>query len=245
MSKDLFSGHADLYASFRPTYPNDLFQFIFKNVGQFDKAWDCGTGNGQVAQSLAPHFKSVEATDISRKQLENAKVIENINYQVCSAESTPFSKNSFDLISVGQAIHWFDLNKFYSECQRVAKPGCVIALFGYSPMRMSMEFDKLVDDFYFNVIYDYWETERRIVEDQYQSLPLPFELIKSPAFKIEQNLTIQAVEGYFNTWSSVQKFVKERGFNPVPQLMSEIKLLWKEEVQSVYFPVFSKIGRIP
>ena len=140
MSKDLFSGHADLYASFRPTYPNDLFQFIFKNVGQFDKAWDCGTGNGQVAQSLAPHFKSVEATDISRKQLENAKVIENINYQVCSAESTPFSKNSFDLISVGQAIHWFDLNKFYSECQRVAKPGCVIALFGYSPMRMSMEF---------------------------------------------------------------------------------------------------------
>ena len=122
MSKDLFSGHADLYASFRPTYPNDLFQFIFKNVGQFDKAWDCGTGNGQVAQSLAPHFKSVEATDISRKQLENAKVIENINYQVCSAESTPFSKNSFDLISVGQAIHWFDLNKFYSEVCLLKQP---------------------------------------------------------------------------------------------------------------------------
>ncbi|MGE0590786.1 MAG: class I SAM-dependent methyltransferase, partial [Cyclobacteriaceae bacterium] len=199
---------------------------------------------GQVAQSLASHFNNVDATDISKEQLDHAKVIENVVYQVCPAESTSFPNDFFDLICVGQAIHWFDLNRFYSECQRVAKSGCVIALFGYSPIRMSKPFNKLVDDFYFNVIYDYWETERRIVEDQYQSLPFPFELIECPTFKIGRNLTVQAVEGYFNTWSSVQKFVRERGFNPVPQLMSEIKPLWKEEVQSVYFPVFSKIGRI-
>jgi len=244
MSKDLFSGHADLYASFRPTYPDDLFQFIFKHVRDFDKAWDCGTGNGQVAQSIASHFKRVDATDISKKQLDNAKPIENVVYRVCPAESTPFPNDCFDLICVGQAIHWFNWNEFYSECKRVAKGGCVIALFGYSPMRMSKPFDTLVDNFYDNVIYDYWETERKIVEDQYRSLPFPFELIESPGFKIERNLTIQGVEGYFNTWSSVQKFLRERGFNPVSQLMTEIKPLWKEQVQSVYFPVFSKIGRI-
>ncbi|MGE0590880.1 MAG: class I SAM-dependent methyltransferase, partial [Cyclobacteriaceae bacterium] len=103
MSKDLFSDHADLYASFRPTYPDDLFQFIFKHVRQFDKAWDCGTGNGQVAQSLASHFNNVDATDISKKQLDKAKAIENVVYQVCPAESTSFPNDFFDLLCVGQA----------------------------------------------------------------------------------------------------------------------------------------------
>ena len=70
--KDLFSSQAKLYATFRPHYPDELFQFIIRHVPQRNMAWDCATGNGQVAQHLSPHFKKIIATDISHQQLENA-----------------------------------------------------------------------------------------------------------------------------------------------------------------------------
>src|SRR5688572_29467213 len=121
MKKDFFSGHSKLYATFRPSYPADLYSFVFTHVKNFYSAWDCATGNGQVAQVLAKHFKHVEATDISQQQLDNAVQIQNIHYSTQGAEKTAFPNNHFDLITVGQALHWFDLDKFYSEVKRVAK----------------------------------------------------------------------------------------------------------------------------
>src|SRR5258708_18049028 len=114
MSKDLFSSHASQYAAFRPTYPEELYNFVFGQVKNFDTAWDAGTGNGQVARDLSRKFKKVFATDISEKQIENATRAENIFYSV-SGEATSFPESSFDLVCVAQAIHWFDCNKFYAE----------------------------------------------------------------------------------------------------------------------------------
>src|SRR5882672_948119 len=121
--KDLFSAQAKQYAAFRPTYPEALYDFIFQHVHGNENAWDCATGNGQVAQRLARQFKKVYATDISQKQLDQASPANNIHYAVSPAESTPFPDHQFDLITVGQALHWFDLDKFYAEVKRVIKPG--------------------------------------------------------------------------------------------------------------------------
>jgi hypothetical protein len=244
MAKDLFSDYANEYAAFRPTYPAALYEFIFKHLNQFDKAWDCGTGNGQVAHAISTNFKTVFATDISQTQIDRAIAKSNIIYQKCSAESTGFPVNSFDLITVGQAVHWFDRDKFYKECKRVGKQNSIIACFGYSPVRLNDTFDKLIDDFYYNKIFDYWETERSIVEDQYTNLPFPFIEIKTPGFAIELSWSLNEVEGYLNTWSSVKKFIKEKGFNPVIDLMEKIKPLWNTERQTINFPVFIRLGRI-
>ena len=111
-NKDFFSGHSKLYATFRPTYPDDLYDFIFKHVQNFDSVWDCGTGNGQVARYLSTSFKKVYATDISQQQLDNAFQADNIIYSVSGAEQTNFTNNQFDLITVGQAMHWFDVERF-------------------------------------------------------------------------------------------------------------------------------------
>src|SRR5258708_18260198 len=126
MSKDLFSNHAHQYAVFRPTYPKELYDFIFSHVKNFESAWDAGTGNGQVARDLSGQFKKVSASDISAKQIENAYQNENISYSLVG-ETTSFSESSFDLICVAQAIHWFDREKFYAEVKRAAKPNAVIA----------------------------------------------------------------------------------------------------------------------
>ena len=67
--KDNFSGHSSDYARYRPAYPDALFAFIYERLACFDAAWDCGTGNGQVAGRLAERFDRVYATDLSANQL--------------------------------------------------------------------------------------------------------------------------------------------------------------------------------
>ena len=97
MAKDLFSKQSDLYARYRPGYPKELYDHILSFVKNKNIAWDCATGNGQAAVVLADHFKEVIATDISPAQIEKAKAKDNIEYLVCSAESTPFDENTFKL----------------------------------------------------------------------------------------------------------------------------------------------------
>ena len=119
--KDNFSAQAYAYARFRPGYPPQLFDFLFGLCRQFECAWDCATGNGQIAAVLSERFGQVEATDISEKQLQQAPQKSNIRYRVEPAETPSFTDASFDLIAVGQSAHWFDFDKFYPEVARVLK----------------------------------------------------------------------------------------------------------------------------
>lgn len=244
MAKDLFSGHAKEYAAFRPSYPEDMYQFIFSFCTSFECAWDCGTGNGQVASRLSKSFTHVDATDISEQQIREANRKTNINYHISAVESTMFPSERFDLITVAQAIHWFDIDRFYAECKRVGKESSVIAVFGYSLFRVNAEIDALTDEFYYDKINSFWEVERRIVDSQYKNIPFPFDEIQARSFQIELNWSLFELQGYLNTWSSVKKYIQTRGTNPADSLVSQIKPLWKESGQSVYFPVFLRLGRI-
>ena len=108
--KDNFSKQANLYAKFRPGYPAELFDFLFSLVTEKKAAWDCGTGSGQVALQLSEYFDDVYATDTSASQIANAVSKENIHYSQVSAEETLFAENMVDLVTVGQAIHWFNFD---------------------------------------------------------------------------------------------------------------------------------------
>ena len=106
--KDHFSGHAQAYGDARPSYPDELFEFLDSQCEQHDLVWGCATGNGQAAVSLAKIFKRVIATDGSAEQVEQAQQAENIEYRQMTAEQPLLEKNSCDLITVAQALHWFD-----------------------------------------------------------------------------------------------------------------------------------------
>lgn len=113
--KDNFSIRSDNYARYRPSYPNDFFDYLNQIKTGSINAWDCGTGNGQVTKRLSGMFENVHATDISQSQLDNAVMVNNIHYSLQPAEKTDFPNNFFDLIVVAQAVHWFDFVKFYAE----------------------------------------------------------------------------------------------------------------------------------
>ena len=68
MALDRFSAQAADYARYRIDYPTALYDWLLPQVTGCERAWDCATGNGQVAAVLADHFVRVDATDLSAKQ---------------------------------------------------------------------------------------------------------------------------------------------------------------------------------
>lgn len=246
MAKDLFSNQAAVYAQYRPGYPQALFDHIAQYVANKDTAWDCATGNGQAAIELARYFKKVEATDSSEKQLQQATPHNNVHYSPSTAEQTSFTDNSFDCITVAQAYHWFNFDAFHKEAVRVAKPGCVIAIWGYSLITCGQEpLQMLINTFYKEKVGPYWDKERRYVDEHYATVPFPYEPLPAVEFKIQVQWTRQQLTGYFNTWSSVQHFIKAHQYNPVNELAAAIEAVWPgDEVVSFYFPLFLKLGKV-
>jgi ubiquinone/menaquinone biosynthesis C-methylase UbiE len=242
--KDNFSRQADIYSKYRPGYPPELFDFILNHVTNKQTAWDCGTGNGQSAKELANHFESVWATDISQKQIDNAYPARNIIYSIQPAEHTQFPDNSIDLVTVAQALHWFKFDAFYTEVNRVAKPGAWLAVWTYSLLTISPEIDELISDHHYILLEEYWDPERKWVDEHYTTIPFPFREIDAPAFQSSYEWTIQELEGYLNTWSALQKFIAANGYNPVEALIRKIKPLWKASIMKIVFPIHLRMGQI-
>lgn len=241
--KDYFSGHAQLYAKFRPTYPDELYRFIFGHLKSFDAAWDCATGNGQVAKVLSTQFDKVYATDISQQQLDHAAQNDSILYSLQPAEKTTLPDKSVDLITVAQALHWINTNEFYKEAKRIAKSDAWLAVWGYANCTISPVIDQLFQKFYNQTVGAYWDDARKLVEDSYRSIPFPFEEIIAPKFFIRVEWTAEQFAGYLTSWSATQKFIIEKGFNPVSGIMHEIAPHWGIN-KPVTFPLFLRMGKI-
>lgn len=244
--KDNFSSHASNYARFRPVYPQQLFDFLIPLVSQKNTAWDCGCGNGQVASVLSAYFKRVEATDISQKQMDHAVKKENIFYQEAPAENTSVPSGSVNLITVAQAIHWFNFEAFYSEARRVAAPGALLAIWCYNQLKVNSAADLLIDNLYADVLGDkYWDEERRYVEERYQTIPFPFTEIKVPDFEIKVSWSFEHLLGYLNSWSAVQHYIRKNDKNPVDQFIPDIRSAWGEnDVRPITFPLYMRLGKI-
>lgn len=242
---DNFSTKSDLYAKYRPSYPAELFEFINSLVANKERAWDCGTGTGLLASELAKTFKEVYATDISQSQLDNAVRADNIFYSLQPSEKTNFKNNQFDVITVAQAIHWFDFDKFYDEVRRVAKKDSILCVAGYAIIRISDEIDNLIDEFFHKVLGQYWDKERKYLDEHYRYIPFPFEEIQTPEYENKLKWTMEHFIGYLNTWSAVRHFIKDKGFNPVDDLIPEISKNWGDkDEKDVRFPILLRIGRI-
>jgi hypothetical protein len=243
--KDNFSSQAANYAKYRPQYPRALFEYINSFVSEKKLAWDCGTGNGQTATVLSEMYEQVYASDISIKQIEQAPEKNNLRYVVESAEKTSLPDHSVDLVTVSQALHWFRFEDFYAEVRRVAKPKAVMAAWTYHLLRIDPETDKWIEEFYTGTLEQYWDKERKLVDDGYQSIPFPFEPINDPGFFIELSWNLEEVCGYLESWSAVQKYISANGHNPVDALHKMLEKSWRPgEIKKIRFPLFLKLAYV-
>jgi SAM-dependent methyltransferase len=244
--KDHFSRQAADYAKFRPAYPQKLFDYLGNIAPSRQLAWDCGTGNGQAAVGLASVFDSVIATDASEKQITNAALHERVDYRVAPAEDSGIDFGLVDLTMVAQALHWFDLDRFYAEAQRVLKPDGVLAASAYNLLHIEPAIDEVVNRYYYEVVGPFWPPERRLVE-RFADLPFPFREIGAPKFEMRASWNLDHLVGYLRTWSSTQRFIAAKGSDPLKQIMDELRATWgaPRQTRNVIWPLTLRVGRKP
>ena len=244
--KDHFSKQATGYAKFRPRYPQKLFDYLGSIAPSRKLAWDCGTGNGQAAVGLASGFDRVIATDASEKQIANAQSHKIVEYRVAPAENSGIESKTIDLITVAQALHWFDLDRFYAEAERVLKPDGVLAASAYNLLHIEPAIDQVVNRYYYEVVGPFWPPERKLVE-QFADLPFPFQKVAAPKFEMTAQWNLDHLLGYLQTWSSTQRFVAVRGTDPLEQIMNELRSAWgnSRQTRTVVWPLIVHVGRKP
>jgi SAM-dependent methyltransferase len=245
MFKDHFSAQADLYAAARPSYPEALFDWLAALPGERELAWDVGCGSGQAALPLARRFDRVVATDPSAAQIALADTLGNIDYRVEPAELPSLPLGSVDLITVAQALHWFELDAFYDAAYGVLRQDGVIAVWCYGISVVQPAVDQVFMRLYRSVLGPYWPPERRHVENGYADLEFPFERIEAPRFHIERDLRLADYLDYLRSWSASQAYLRKHGEDPLLQVVEELEAAWGDpaEPRRVRWPIHLKVGR--
>jgi SAM-dependent methyltransferase len=244
--KDHFSKASTAYSQYRPGYPPALFEYLASLSGPRHTAWDCATGSGQAALRLAALFDRVIASDASSSQIAAATRRGNIDYRVAPAEQSGLAAASVDLVTVAQALHWFDLEAFFNEVKRVLKPGGVIAVWSYNLLKIDPGIDPIIDRLYHDTLRGCWPAERKQVERGYADLPFPFDPVPEiPEFAMSASWSLPQLLGYLGTWSAVQRMIQERGNAPLEQIRPTLSQRWgdPERERSVAWPLSIRIGR--
>ena len=246
--KDHFADVSSHYAAHRPTYPPDLFSWLASKSDPVSLAWDCATGTGQAACAIGRYFPQVIATDASAEQIAAAKPCPNVTYHVAPADASGIAAHTANLITVAQALHWFDLTSFYAEVSRVAAKNCLIAVWTYGVFNAkgpdSERIQTLLDHFYYDVVGNYWPPERSHVENGYQNLNFPFTEIQTPPFEMSQDWNISHLIGYLRSWSATSRYIKTVGKDPVSELELQLSPIWGPGPRRIVWPLSIKAGRI-
>lgn len=124
----------------------------------------------------------------------------------------------------------------------MSKPDGILAVWGYSLLNVNPEIDPIIHHFYTQIIGPYWDQERKLIDEQYKTIPFPFPEIQVPRFEFSFEWSLDHFQGYISTWSSVQKYIKEKEINPVDELIAQLKPYWIKELK-VTFPLFLRLGK--
>ena len=242
--KDHFSAQARGYARFRPQYPDGLFAAIREHVDDPRVALDCATGNGQLAIDLAGFCERIIAIDLSEEQLAHAAPHPRVEYRVAPAEATGLEDGEADLVTVGQALHWFDFERFGREMERVILPGGLLVAASYATCSIDERVDAAINRLYVDLLDPYWPPERALVEGRYAGIELPGEEVAFPELAMTASWTVDEMLGYLRTWSASKRYEQNEGHDPVALVEAALREAWGADERAVRWPLTVRASRI-
>ncbi|KAM4626168.1 uncharacterized protein O3C94_019314 isoform 2-T2 [Discoglossus pictus] len=197
-----------------------VLHYLQEKGGLFELAVDAGCGTGRSTRPLASDFHMVIGIDISESQINEARKHtseENVSYLVSPVEDMPLEDSSVDLVNAGLAAHWFPMDKFLQEADRVLKPRGCIALhcfkleFALQYKEKSEELTRIICNA-FEVLYQHESEVNDIMRSQYKEI---YDAIPYPDKKrvsdipVTFPLSVPQVLGFLQTAYMYQEFMRK------------------------------------
>ena len=243
---DKFSDGSGRYRRARPTYPPELIARLAGLAPGRKLAWDSGTGNGQAAVALADHFEAVVATDASARQISEAVQADRVSYRVEAAERVSLPDGSVDLAVAAQAMHWFDLDRFYAQVRRVLRPGGLLAAIGYAWLYIDARLDAAIEETLLEPMRSLWSPRNSLLWDGYRGIPFPGTEIRIGPSAIHLHWSLAELMDYVLTWSATRSWIAQAGEEPLIAARAKLEAVWghPEQRRHVVMPVQARVARI-
>jgi SAM-dependent methyltransferase len=240
---DHFSSVAAQYAASRPRYPDRLFALLADRAPSRGLVWDAGCGSGQAAVGLSEYFDQVIATDASAEQIAHADARPNITYSVAGETNPAIADASVDLVTVAQAVHWFDRPAFFREVARVLVPGGLLAVWAYELAEIDPAVDAVVLPWYRDTLGADWPAERQLIENGYRTIGFPYETQPLPVLSMRAAWSRDQLLAFFGTWSAVKRYRQRVGRDPLDLVLPGLVSAWPHnETREVNWPLTLLIG---
>ncbi|HEU4632702.1 MAG TPA: methyltransferase domain-containing protein [Flavisolibacter sp.] len=199
---------AERYAKGRPDFHSNTIGHIKTYLqlrGKLDYALDIACGTGLSTKALLEIAVHVYGTDIAPEMLRLAAQPDKIKYAVAPAEQQPFDDGTFNLITVSSGVHWFDIDQFLLEANRILKSGSWLVLYEnhfISEMEGNESFSRWFPDVYLkrfpspprNNAYAWTKENLK---------PKNFNFVTEERFKNAIALTREQLVLYFTTQSNI------------------------------------------
>ena len=168
----------------------------------------CGTGHSSIA--LAEIASRVVGVDTSVEMLDRATLDDRVEYVEAMAEDLPFDAESFDLVTVSSAFHWFDRTRFLSEARWVLRPfGWLVVYdnFFLGRMKENEEFERWHRDLYMNR-YPVPNRDRQPLTDE-EAENHGFRVSEREEYANDMTFSVEQLAGYLETQSNVIAVVED------------------------------------
>jgi SAM-dependent methyltransferase len=205
---------AERYAKFRPYFHPVVMERLLRFTGgaRFGGALDTACGTGQSTRALTDVAERVTGIDESAAMLALAPALPQVEYRQARAEALPFAADTFDLVSVGKAFHWFDQDGFMREARRVLRPRGWLHIYNnvfMGGMKENPDFKRWMEEAYL-VRYATPPRARKKVTADY-ARQFGFTLEGRENFFNDAVMTPEQLVGYFLSQSNVIAAVEEGG----------------------------------
>ena len=160
------------------------------------------------------------------------------------AEHSEMKDRSVDLITAAQAVHWFDLDRFYAEVRRVLKSGGILAVWCYDLTEITSEVDRVMESYYHDVLGEFWPPQICRVDEHYRTLPFPFNELIAPEFAVEASWSLTDLFRYLSSWSAAQKYKESHSTDPLDEKRAEFAATWGAAAdRTVRWPLYLRVGQ--
>jgi len=186
------------------------------------------------------------ATDVSAEQVARAVPADHVEYRVAPADASGLEGRSVGLVTVAQALHWFPTDAFFGEVRRVSAADGMIAVWCYASCHAGDDVEALLREFEDDTMGPYWNPARRYVDEEYRTIPFPFDEVSAPTFVLHKVWTLEQFAGYLRSWSAVGTYFIKHKQDPLVPFLKQLGKLWGPagSTRDVRWPLFMRVGRV-